>query len=502
MLKSGPRYKRIVGALRSSPVVHRLARGAFWSLLGTFCARVLALVATIVIAKLLGVADYGAYAIIQSTLETFGLVAGFSLGGTTTKYLAEYRDKDKPKASRILSLTNGFALVSSGIVAALVFAFSGTIANDLLHRADLAPLLSLGAIYLFVSAQNTVQIGSLGGFEAFKETAKINVVQGIAAPVLAVPLVYFLHLQGAMIALIIVALIGYVLCRIELGRKCAASGIQLRRFDLSAVRESHVILHFAIPSFAAALLVIPVTWLANTLLVNQPNGYAEMGLFSAANQWRQLVIYLPNVLAIVLLPVFSDFYANRSQGEFRSVFDLNLGLAWMIALPATIAVIAMRGVLASAFGSKYAGMDLLIIPLAITAFFNILNNVVGTAIAGAGRMWVGALLNACWATAMAACTWLLVPALGATGLALSYMTSYLLHTAWTMAYAERKMLPGAITRHWRLISLTCITIIPAYLLAILNVTSVIADVFILAVALTPLVYVASRWYRKHNDARP
>lgn len=493
------RGRNFVNALKSNPIFFRLAHGTFWALLGTITSRAFSLVATILIAKMLGVADFGAYGIIQSTLETFGFVAGFGLGVTSTKYLAEYRTKDKDKAGRILSLTNAFALISSGLIALAIFLFSPLIADQLLNRADLAPLLSLGAVYLFVAAQNNVQVGSLGGLEAFKETAKINLLQGVLAPVLAVPLVYYFGLQGAVISMIVIALVGYTLCRRLLNAKCRENGIRLRRFDRAAMRELPVIVHFSLPSLASGLLVLPVTWLANALLVNQPDGYSEMGLFNAANQWRQLIIFVPNVLSVVLLPIFSDVHGNEDTAEFRSVFQLNLGLTWMIALPATLAVIALRDALAFVFGAKYQGVELLIAPLMMTAFLNIINNVVGTAIAGAGRMWLGVILNSCWAAAMVASSVLLIPRFGATGLALSYMISYLLHTAWTMAYAEKKLVPGAMRKFRGLMLLTSCTMVPAYLLAATDVGNHYLDAALVLVASIPMARVLRKWYEKSSS---
>jgi O-antigen/teichoic acid export membrane protein len=444
----------------------------------------------------LGVADFGAYGMVQSTLETFGLFAGLSLGATTSKYLAEYKTKDKDKAGRILSLTNTFVVISSGIIGLIIYFASSWIANETLTRSDLAPLLSLGAIYLFISTQNNVQVGSLGGFEAFKETAKINILQGILTPVFAIPLVYYFSLQGAVISMIIISLVGYVLCRIELNKKCKYYNIDIRHFDRSSFKEWPIIWHFSIPSLASGLLVMPVIWLTNALLVNQPNGYSELGLFNAANQWRQFIIFIPNMLSTVLLPIFSDVYGNRSEGEFRSVFQWNIQLTWLIALPVTVLIIALREVFAVVFGAKYQGVHMLIVPLMITAFLNIMNNVVGTAIVGAGRMWLGATFNLCWAIAMIVCSVLLIPRYGGIGLALSYMIAYLLHTSWQMVYTERKLIPDSMKRFTNLFFLTLCILIPVYVLAVINKLNIYLSAVFVFVACIPMIQVTRNYYRR------
>ena len=116
--------QRAIGRLRSSPLGMRLAWGAFWSLAGAVISRGLALLSSILVARLLGKTGFGELGMIQSTVGMFGAFAGFGLGLTATKHVAEFRQKDPVKAGRILALANIIALASGGImtVALLVMA--------------------------------------------------------------------------------------------------------------------------------------------------------------------------------------------------------------------------------------------------------------------------------------------------------------------------------------------------------------------------------------------
>src|ERR1700733_582512 len=98
--------------LESSPLGERLLRGSFWSLLGTFASRALGLAAAILAARILGKAVYGELGIIQSTVGMLGTFAGFGMGTTATKYVAELRENNPVKAGRIIALSS---LVSWGV---------------------------------------------------------------------------------------------------------------------------------------------------------------------------------------------------------------------------------------------------------------------------------------------------------------------------------------------------------------------------------------------------
>src|SRR5580704_10296000 len=88
--------------IMASPVGARLARGTFWSLIAGCVSRFLALLASIIIARLLGKETFGQLGILQSTLEMFGSVTAFGMGLTSTKYIAECRKSDPAKAGRII----------------------------------------------------------------------------------------------------------------------------------------------------------------------------------------------------------------------------------------------------------------------------------------------------------------------------------------------------------------------------------------------------------------
>lgn len=492
MLKNNSKYasfeqpfliKKLTKKIKSSPLLYRLAKGSFWALTGTVATRAFSLITTIIVARLLGTEDYGGYGMVQSTLGMFGLFAGFAMGSTMTKYIAELKQKDPERTGRVLSLTKMVAVVNSGVISCIVLLSASWLAASTLNRPDLSPVIVLGAVLLFVSTQNNVQLGAIAGFESFRAMARINFIQGAATPAASIPLVYFFGIQGAILALIIISALGYWLSTLVVKRECKRYGIRPSHFDLNAIREWPILWKFSLPALMAAMLVIPVTWVTNAILVNQKNGYAEMGLFNAANQWRQLVIFIPQVLASVMLPIFSETYGRADKKEFLDAFLMNLRLTWAIALPITILVIALRNPLSELFGSQFEGTAGIITVLMAASFLSIVNNVVGTALTGAGRMWTGTAFNLAWAIALIVATALLAPGYGGRGLAYAYLLAYLLHTVWQMAYVEIKLAHSSILSNYSLVIVTAATLLPVCLL---DITSLAYNSLFVAAASYPL----------------
>ena len=87
----------------------------------------------------------------------------------------------------------------------------------------------------------------------------------------------------------------------------------------------------------------------------------------------------------------------------------------------------------------------------VSCFLTLVNNTVGSALSGSGKMWVGAAMNAGWALVLVTASWLLIPVAGGLGLAGAYLLAYIFHTGWQMSFVEIKLAPSAISSQWKLI---------------------------------------------------
>ena len=472
--------------MRGHPIVYRLVRGAFWSLSGSIASRIFTMVSTVVVARILGKDDYGQLGMVLSTITTFGIFAGFGLGSTANKYIAEFREKEPRRAEKIITLTNEIAFATSFTVALLVLILAPWLSEVILNLETLKSVLQIGALLLFIITMRSVLTGPLAGFEAFKKIAKINAIEGISTPLIAIPCVYLWGVRGAILSMIVTSSIAYCLCRVAIRQECERYGMRFRNFYLAAFKEWRILVKFSLPSMVAGLLVPPVIWISNAILVNQPNGYAELGLFNAANQWTILIIFIPQVLANVMMPIFSETYGHPDKKHFLHAFNVNIRLTWVIGLPTTVITIVFHKEIAALFGKQFAGMEVLMVFLMAAAFLNIVNGVVGTALAGAGRMWIGAAMNFGWAMALILSTLSLVPRYGGLGLAMAYLMSYLLHTMWQMGYVEFFLARSAIFGQWRLIALSILVLVPVSILGYLDISSALFKFILVSLAFIPL----------------
>jgi O-antigen/teichoic acid export membrane protein len=108
-----PKYfQQLWGRFKHSPLAVRLIQGSIWSFTGSLVSRVLALAAAVLVARVLGKASYGELGMVQTTIGMFGTLAGFGMGTTAAKFVAEFRTTDPMKAGKIISLSSLISWVS------------------------------------------------------------------------------------------------------------------------------------------------------------------------------------------------------------------------------------------------------------------------------------------------------------------------------------------------------------------------------------------------------
>ena len=484
--------RRLSGAhrkLTESPIAYRLASGAFWSLLGGIVSRLFAVASSIVVARIVGKEGFGEFGMVQSTMGLFGVLAGFGLGATATKFVAQCRRSDPARAGNISNLTLLVSLASGAMLAAACALFSPWLARETLQRPDMAGLLQAGSLLLFCSTLNSVMLGILAGFEAFQRVARINIWQGVAAPLVAIPLVVFFGVAGAVAALTVNAALGMLLCAVALRshyKDCSMSAAYHR----SIWSEWPVLWRFSLPTMLSGLMVAPVTWLTNLILVSRPGGYGELGLFNAANQWRAVILLLPGLLASVMLPVLSEAHGADSA-DFTKAVALNLRATWIVCLPLTVMVIVLNKPLTTVFGRGFSDSAPVMALLMVSCFLMVVNSTVGTALAGSGRMWTGLAMNTAWGASLIAAAYFMVPSLGALGLAAAYLAAYLLHTVWQMLYVEVKLARSAVSTQWKLI-LFSVLLLAAAVRCALTPSSYLASAALFLLSLCPALWALLR----------
>jgi len=348
----------------------------------------------------------------------FGIFAGMGLGITATKYVSELRRLDPLRTGRILALSGSVALVSGSLITVVVILVAPYLAQHILAAPQLAGPLAIGSGLVFFGAINGAQTGALAGFEAFQTIARVNICAGLASLPLIVLGVWRGGLRGAIWGSVVTLAINWALNRRALQKECVKAGISYQFAHCQ--RELSILHRFSLPAFLGSILVVSAIWVCNALLARQPQGYAELGLFVAADKWRLAITFVPNSVFAMVMPLLSILHGEEDDAGFQKVFRANLQLSAGLAFLGALLIAACAAPILAAYGNAFRGGRPVLLVLVFSAVAEVLNAILGQPLVAAHRMWWRFAFDVLLVAVLLGVAWMLIPTWGALGFATAY----------------------------------------------------------------------------------
>lgn len=426
-----PLFRDYVLPLIASPTRRRLASGAFWGGVAGVATRAFTVVASFLLARILGQEGFGEYGVINSTTAMIGGMAGLGIGTTVVKYVAELRDKDPARAGRILALSTGVTVLSATLYGSVFIIFAPWLATRTLAAPHLAPMLQISAVTVALGVVNSVQSCSLAGCEAFRVSSAVNVVCTFTQTVLVLIGAWFWKVFGTVVALALSMMVTVVVTRWVVTREWKRFNITLNWRE--ATSEWRILIRYSLPTFLSGVSAGPVVWGCNALLANQPAGYAQLGVYNAANQWQSVVQFLPALIGTAVLPVMSERHGDGDVRGGLRVMKGMMGVTALIVIPVALLVCVCGPWIMGAYGASFVSGYRVLYLSVITAALCAVMTPVGQYLAACGRMWTAFAMNTGWGACMLVSAWLMVR-WGAEGLAGARLIAYLVHSVWVLLF--------------------------------------------------------------------
>jgi O-antigen/teichoic acid export membrane protein len=415
--------RRRLQSLENSPLAYRFAKGTFWSLVGALVSKGLGLLSSILVARMLGKSGFGELGIIQSTVGMFSTFASFGLGLTATKFIAEFRATDPVRAGRVRAISSAFAWITSSLTTVILFFIAPWLAEHSLSAPQLTDAIRIGTIYLFLSALNGAQTGALAGFEAFKTSARINVVSGLANFPLMVCGVYWYGLNGALWGMALATGFNWSMNHLAIRRLCRQSGIPYSY--KGCWQERKLLWQFSIPAFLGSIMTGPVIWLANTVLTGQANGYEELGVYNAVLRIKQVPEMILAIVMAPILPILSELYSKRSSTDYSKTLNYAFGVSVLVMVPFSLLQMASPELTLLPYGSAFHNNDRVVQWLMAQTIFIGCFSPVGHIISSLNKMWLGLAFNLVWGATYLGLSYFIIPQYGGTGLAAAFTLAHL-----------------------------------------------------------------------------
>jgi len=299
-----------------------LLRGSFWLVLASILSQGSMLLANLLVANLLGASGYGHYALLQSTILVLAGLAQISFGVVIAQQVSSLRVGNPAMAGEVAAFCFLVtAVISIVFTAALLIGREG-VASAMFRDAALTRGLALAALALPWFAVSAVQQGLFNGLERFRDQAAISVLLIPLVIMLPVAGAYYGGFEGALAGLGLAyfsrAAVAHLVLSLAFRRMGIAWSLRNLRSKLRLLRD------YALPAALGGTMISLAVLGGQTLLVRSEAGSAQLGLFAAAFTVKTMVMFLPNQMAGVLLPILSRFHSGPERDKRRGLLYLNL----------------------------------------------------------------------------------------------------------------------------------------------------------------------------------
>ncbi len=329
--------------------------------------------------RILGVADYGRYALVISLTTLVTVLAGRAIPTAMARYLG------RSVAAR-RSIVRMAAILQGGFILFLTtaFYFSAPLIARGLGDDSLRPLLHTSALIIPAFALSSFHVSYFNGLKHFGAQAILKISRGIFRGIWIITLGALFGvvgaISGAIIAPLSVAVIAQIIDRVT--TPLANSGTESF--------PARTLLRYA-ASFAVFTAVYELYLRTDIYLIKAMIGQdSAVGLYSAAMTVAMIPYYLSTAVALMLFPTIATADAKRRGNVLTHVLQL---LAVILPGSALLMALYATPLLTLLFGSSFSDGAPLLVALLPGMIFGTLFYVLSAALNAADAMRVTSTLT-------------------------------------------------------------------------------------------------------------
>jgi len=335
-------------------IAEESAKGGFIIFLGNTSATFISALGAIVIAKLLGPADYGLYSLSLAVPSLIAAVADLGVSPALTWFSVKLRDEHKPSQLAIM-LKTGFLikLLIGLLLSSATLMSSKEIASWLLKRPETGVYLMLASTSILLQAIFSVAYSSLIGLNKMEKVSLMLIAQSIVKAFLSTILILIgLSVLGGILGYLsgyaIAAILGLTILLDHYGKLDKDSNGGGIGYAAAAM------IKYGFPAYIAALLATLLTQYQNLILAHFASN-TEIGNFNASLNFLALINLIAFPITTVLFPAFSALNPNSDDDALKSMFTLSVKYVSLLLVPSSLFVAFLsKEFISLTYGESYA----------------------------------------------------------------------------------------------------------------------------------------------------
>ncbi len=335
-----------------------LRKDALTLFCGGIGASVFAAVEVVVLARFLGLEQFGLFTLVISYVKIVNSLLDMKIDEAVVKYVTESKEKGKLKT--VSSFVKFFYLVdlSSGILSFAVCILLAGVANDLFIKSDDAfNYVLILSIALLVSTVNQSSHAILQSFKKFRHSAFFKVFNNFMKLILILTaFIMHLGLEGFFAAYVLAELVSFLVLQIFVNRVLVQEGMSNWLFaDLQEIKgQIREVVWFMMNTAISGFLSFVSSSYFPVLVLGYFSGAEASGLYKIARSVMNAVEKIRNPVYSVVYPALTRISARESYKEFRQLVVHSVKEVIKFIIPVSILVLIFAEQLTElAFGSEY-----------------------------------------------------------------------------------------------------------------------------------------------------
>ncbi len=346
-----------------------LAMGASIALIGKVLGRGLYAITEIVLARLLGPASFGLYAIGTTILRIFGTIGMLGLQNGVIRFGAKYWRQSASDLKSTLVSSLGLALLSGITLGSLLFILTPWLAEEVFKKPNLIIVLRGVAILfpLFIGlgvAAAATRISKRIKYSALSE----DIVQPAVNLLLIIAFsLYQLSLDNAVFSIVVsfgFALVVSLYYLIKLFPEVITA-----KFGKEFVFKD--LLFYSVPTGLAGSFLLLTGWFSR-LFIGYYRLAEEVGIYQAVSQISILFVIILNSFNQIFAPMIADLFFRHEMKRIESLYRISTKWGLYLILPLYFVILLFpQQLLTTIFGDVYTSGALAMVILASTQVVNV-----------------------------------------------------------------------------------------------------------------------------------
>lgn len=442
-----------------------VAKGGGILFLGTIIGILLAVVNQILLARILGVDNYGLFYLAFTIVTFFLPFTTLGLYGSLPRFLPFHNGRGENDVTRsTIRFSQILVFFISILIYVIVYLFSENISVNIFHNSNLTPVLKYFSAGIPLLSLSNIFEAIIRSYKAVKfKVVVFDIGIWVVRLFFFVPFIVFgFALFGAIVSYLIAMIFTIFISMFFIRKR-----LFLDQLKYQTVPVAKRLLSFSWP--IAVTGIISLFYLkTDVLLLGYYFNSVDVGLYMPALIIAQYVTLFATPFAYIFLPVVSELFGKAKKVSIESLFKSASKWIFMMVLPVFIYLLLFpKEVIILLYGSGYSEGYIPLIILAAGISMNTFTGMTGSILVGGGYTKLNLTVEIIASITNVSLNVILIPIFGILGAAIGTSASYFTRNIASLVFVYKTTKMHAFNKKYiRIVISGLVTFIIFYLLKV------------------------------------